>query len=75
MLKNPSIAYVGLRYNLSLIEYPISTDYGIVFNHYEVINDYYTEPDTSTMFSTTILNLVQSVQIDNNVDLSIDLGS
>lgn len=42
LLKNPSTAYVSLRYNLTLLEYPSSTSYGYIFNHYEIINDYYT---------------------------------
>lgn len=74
LLKNPSTAYISLRYNLTLLEYPTSTNYGIIFNHYEIINDYHTEPDVSASFSTTILNNLRDVQTVAGTDLSIDLG-
>jgi len=74
LLKNPSTAYVSLRYNLTLLEYPSSTTYGIVFNHYEIINDYFTEPDSSSSFSTSVTNNLRDVQTVAGVDLSINLG-
>jgi hypothetical protein len=75
LLKNPSIAYISLRYNLTLMEYPSSTNYGIIFNHNEIINDYYTETDASTSFTTSVTNSLRSVQTVAGVDLSINLGA
>lgn len=74
LLKNPSTAYVSLRYNLTLLEYPAGTNYGIVFNHYEIVNDYFTEPDTSVAFTTAVVNNLRDVQTTAGVDLSISLG-
>jgi hypothetical protein len=74
LLKNPSTAFVALRYNLTLMEYPSSTNYGIIFNHYEIVNDYFTEPDTSTSFTTSVVNNLRDVQTVGGTDLSISLG-
>lgn len=57
------------------MEYPSSTNYGIIFNHYEIINDYYTEPDTSASFTTSVVNSLRDVQTVAGTDLSISLGS
>jgi hypothetical protein len=74
LLKNPATAYVSLRYNLTLLEYPSGINYGIVFNHYEIVNDYFTEPDTSVAFTTAVVNNLRDVQTTAGVDLSISLG-
>lgn len=74
MLKNPSTAFISLRYNLTLMEYPSSTSYGYIFNHYEIINDYFTEPDASTTFTTSVVNSLRDVQTVAGTDLSISLG-
>jgi len=75
LLKNPATAYISLRYNLTLMEYPSTTNYGIIFNHIEIINDYYTEPDTSSSFTTSVLNNLRDVQTVAGVDLSMSLGT
>jgi hypothetical protein len=40
-----------------------------------MINDYYTELDSSTLFATSIINSLSDVQTVAGTDLSIDLGS
>lgn len=38
LIKNPSTAYIALRYNLTLMQYPSSADYGIIMQQHECIN-------------------------------------
>ena len=75
LLKNPSTAYVALRYNLTLMEYSSSVYYGKIINMHQSINEYYTMADTSTSFSPTITNVNRDVQTVSNIDLSINLDS
>ncbi len=42
LLKNPSTAYVALRYKMTLMEYASSTYYGKIINMHQSINEYYT---------------------------------
>jgi hypothetical protein len=42
LIKNPSTAYIALRYNLTLMYYPNGANYGIIINQHECINEYYT---------------------------------
>lgn len=74
LIKNPSTAFVSLRYNLTLVVSPANS-YEYIFNHYESLNEYYTVADTSASFSTLITNNLRAVQTSNNVDLSVNLGS
>jgi hypothetical protein len=74
LLKNPSIANIALRYNISLIQYPSGSSYGVLINHYEIINDYYTQADTSTSFTSSIGNTNRNVQMNSGVDLMINLN-
>ena len=75
LLKNPSVAYTALRYNLTLAEYPASTYYAKIWGMYQSINEYYTVTDTSTSFNPTVVNSNRNVQVTNGIDLSIDLDS
>ena len=74
MLKNPSTAYLSLRYNLSITISPAS-GYEYIHNHYESLNEYYTVADTSSSFTTSIANNNRAVQSVNTVDLLINLGT
>lgn len=42
LIKNPSVAFTALRYNLTLIQYQNGADYGIIMQQHECINEYYT---------------------------------
>ena len=75
LLKNPSTAYTGLRYNLTLMEYPSSTNYGKIIQMHQSFNEYYTVADTSTSFNPSVTNTLKNVQVTSNIDLSIDLDS
>ena len=73
LLKNPSTAYIALRYNLTLMVYPSSSYYGKVMQMHQSINEYYTEADTSTSFNPSVTNVNRNVQITSGIDLSMDL--
>lgn len=62
-----------MKYVLKLVHYPASSDFAIVKNYYESINEHYTEADTSTSFDPTVTNTIRNVQVNNGIDLSIDL--
>lgn len=74
LIKNPSTAFITLRYNLSLIVCPAG-NYEYIFNFYESINEYYTVTSTSQSFTTSINNNLRAVQTVSNVDLSVNLGN
>ena len=74
LLKNPSIAFISLRYNVSILISPTSS-YEYVHNHYESINEYFTVADTSTSFVTSINNNNRAVQSVGTVDLQVNIGS
>lgn len=42
LIKNPATAYIALRYTLTLMHYPYTGRYGIIYNQHECINEYYT---------------------------------
>ena len=75
LLKNPSTPYTGLRYNLTLMEYPSSTNYGKIIQMHQSLNEYYTVADTSTSFNPSVTNTLKNVQVTSNIDLSINLDS
>lgn len=75
LLKNPSTAFVALRYNLTLVEYSSSAYYEKIVNMHQSINEYYTEADTSTSFNPSVTNSNRNVQITSGIDMSIDLDS
>lgn len=56
------------------MEYPSGVNYGVIFNHYEIINDYFTESDNSVSFSSSVTNGLREVQTVAGVDLLISLG-
>ena len=73
LLKNPSNPYTSLRYNLTLMHYPSSSNFGIRQNFYESINEHYTVADTSVSFNPTVTNTLRNVQVTTNIDLAINL--
>lgn len=75
LIKNPSVAFTALRYNLTLMYYPNGVGYGYIMNQHQCINEYYTEADTSTSFNPTIVNANRNVQINSGIDLAISLDS
>ena len=74
LIKNPSTAYISLRYNLTLVCNPTS-GYEYTHNLYQSLNEYYTVADTSLSLATTITNNLRAVQTVSNIDLSVNIGS
>ena len=74
LIKNPSAAYVTLRYNLTLVR-SANAKYEYVHNFYQSINEYFTVADSSVSMVTSLANNLKAVQTVSNVDLEVNLGS
>lgn len=73
MIQNPSTTFAALRYNLSLVSYQNTYSYGTIVSFAEIINEYYTVANTSSVLSATIVSTVSQIQ-SSTVNMYIDMS-